>query len=55
MKEQFDEPPAPVAVQVTVVVPMGKEEPDGGEQTGVMLPQASDAEGGGKLTTELAL
>jgi hypothetical protein len=34
------------AVQVTVVVPGGKQKPDAGEQTTVALPQLSVAVGG---------
>src|ERR1041385_1972677 len=41
-----------VAVQVTVVVPTGKGEPDGGTQTTV-AEQLSEAVGAGKLITEL--
>jgi len=45
-------PEGSVAVQVTVVVPTGKGEPDGGLQTTV-AEQLSEAVGGGKLTTVL--
>jgi hypothetical protein len=55
LNEQLDETPELVAVQVTVVVPMGKVEPDAGEQTVVTLPQGLDAVGAGKLTTAPAL
>src|SRR5512134_4022231 len=44
-------PAASVAVQVTVVVPGGKQEPEGGTQTTVTPGQLSLATGGGKLTT----
>ena len=40
-------PPEPVAMQVTLVVPTGKVEPDGGEQTTVGCEQLSVAEGVG--------
>jgi hypothetical protein len=40
-------PEASVAVQVTVVVPSGKLDPEAGEQTGVTAGQLSLAEGGG--------
>jgi hypothetical protein len=43
-------PEASVAVQVTVVTPVGKQEPEGGVQTTVTPGQLSDAVGGGKLT-----
>ena len=39
------EPPAPAAVHVTVVVPTGKNEPDGGVQ--VIVPQVPVDVGGG--------
>ena len=55
LKEQLDVLLAPVAVQVTVVVPMGKVEPGAGEQTVAALPQTSDAVGVAKLTTMPAL
>ena len=42
---------ASIAVQVTVVVPTGKNEPEGGEQLVVAPGQLSEAVGGGKLTT----
>jgi hypothetical protein len=38
---------ASVAVQLIVVVPRGKAEPEGGEQTTLTLPQLSEAVGGG--------
>ena len=44
-------PDASVAVQVTVVVPVGKHEPDGGLHTTVTPGQLSEAVGGGKVTT----
>ena len=40
-------PEASVAVQVTTVVPVGKQEPDGGLQTTVTPGQLSEAVGGG--------
>jgi hypothetical protein len=43
-------PEASVAVQVTVVVPIGKQEPLGGLQTTMTPGQLSEAVGGGKLT-----
>ena len=43
-------PDASVAVQVTVVVPTGKTEPDGGEQETVTPGQLSLAIGAGKVT-----
>jgi hypothetical protein len=44
LKEQLDELPAPsVAVQVTVVVPSGKADPDAGVQTVVTPEQLSVA------------
>jgi hypothetical protein len=45
-------PEASVAVQVTVVVPTGKVEPEGGTQATVTPGQLSAAVGGGKVTTE---
>ncbi len=44
-------PEASVAVQVTVVVPIGMAEPDGGTQATVTPGQLSVAVGGGKVTT----
>ena len=44
-------PDASVAVQVTVVTPIGKQDPAGGLQTTVTPGQLSVATGGGKLTT----
>jgi hypothetical protein len=44
-------PAVSVAVQVTVVTPMGKQEPEGGLQTTVTPGQLSVATGGGKVTT----
>jgi hypothetical protein len=44
-------PEASVAVQVTVVQPTGKLDPEGGLQTTLTAPQLSDAMGGGKVTT----
>ena len=41
---------ASVAVQVTVVVPTGKHDPDGGLQTTVTPGQLSLAVGAGKVT-----
>jgi hypothetical protein len=46
-------PVASVAVQVTVVVPTGSGDPDGGTHTVVTPGQLSDAVGAGKLTTLL--
>jgi hypothetical protein len=47
---EFDE--ASVAVQVTVVTPTGKVEPDAGEQFTTTVPlQLSEADGAGKVTT----
>lgn len=46
-------PEASVAVQVTVVVPTGKVEPEGGTHTVVTPGQLSEAVGGGKVTTAL--
>jgi len=43
-------PEESVAVQVTVVVPIGKQEPAGGLQTTTTPGQLSEAVGGGKLT-----
>ena len=44
-------PDVSVAVQVTVVVPTGKQDPDGGLQLAVTPGQLSLATGGGKVTT----
>lgn len=44
-------PDASVAVQVTVVVPTGRIDPEGGLQTVVTPGQLSEAVGGGKVTT----
>src|SRR5258708_3478165 len=46
-------PAASVAIQVTVVVPRVKAEPDGGVQLAVTPGQLSLAAGAGKLTTKL--
>jgi len=46
-------PAASVATQVTVVLPKGKVEPDGGVQLAVTPGQLSVAAGAGKLTTKL--
>ena len=46
-------PEASVAVHVTVVVPTGKVEPDGGTQAAVTPGQLSLAVGGGKVTVPL--
>jgi hypothetical protein len=44
--------PSQAEVQVTVVVPTGKTEPDGGEQvTGKLVPTASITVGAWKVTT----
>ena len=48
-------PDASVAVQVTVVVPTGSGEPDGGTHTVVTPGQLSVAGGAGKLTTLLVV
>ena len=51
VNEQLAVLPEPsVAVQVTVVVPVGKQEPEGGLQITVMPGQLSEAVGEGKLT-----
>jgi len=48
LKEQLlVPPPLSVAVQVTVVVPTGKTEPDGGVHVTVVLGQLSDTVGTG--------
>lgn len=46
-------PDVSVAVQVTVVVPAGKVEPDGGLQTAVAPGQLSKTVGAGKVTAVL--
>lgn len=46
-------PEVSVAVQVTVVVPTGRVEPDGGTQTAVAPGQLSETVGAGKVTTVL--
>lgn len=46
-------PDASVAVQVTVVVPMGNVEPEGGVHATVTPGQLSDAVGAGKVTVAL--
>jgi hypothetical protein len=43
-------PPTSVALQVTVVVPSGKVEPEDGAQVMLATPQLSVAVGGVKLT-----
>src|SRR5262245_49231188 len=48
-------PPESVAVQVTVVVPSGKAEPEGGLHTTVTPGQLSVTIGSGKLTTAVML
>jgi hypothetical protein len=40
-------PDVSLAVQVTVVTPVGKSEPDGGEQRTIVPEQLSEAAGGG--------
>src|SRR5262249_48359976 len=44
-------PEASVAVQVTVLTPSGKHDPDGGLQAVVTPGQLSEAVGGGKVAT----
>src|SRR3954471_23227793 len=44
-------PDVSVAVQMTVVAPSGKGEPEGGTQTTLARPQLSFAMGDGKVTT----
>jgi len=48
-------PEVSVAVHVTVVVPAGNVEPDGGTHAAVTPGQLSEAVGGGKLTTVLVV